>query len=189
MKSLKQGEYQYKEVDFLGGGTFGKVYRGIKVSTGQTILAACRLIFVMEHTDGRVRLLSVALVGETIHRAAGVRHHHLVNDSGVLRCVPPTLCHTICIIAFEELLVRFTAVVAPTLVLLARLPLRVARVTGACIEAKCRAVVHFMPARDVAAVINSASQRNESGAQGENGLLHAAALLLGSEALPVGGPE
>lgn len=37
MKALKGGEYNFKEADFLGGGTFGKVYRGIKTSTGQVV--------------------------------------------------------------------------------------------------------------------------------------------------------
>lgn len=37
MKALKGGEYNYKEQEYLGGGTFGKVYKGIKTSTGQVI--------------------------------------------------------------------------------------------------------------------------------------------------------
>jgi serine/threonine protein kinase len=37
MKSLQGGEYHYKESDRLGGGSFGQVYKGIKVSTGEVI--------------------------------------------------------------------------------------------------------------------------------------------------------
>lgn len=37
MKALKNGEYQYKESDYLGGGTFGQVYKGFKTSTGNII--------------------------------------------------------------------------------------------------------------------------------------------------------
>ena len=37
MKALKGGEYNYKEADYLGGGTFGKVYKGSRVQNGDAI--------------------------------------------------------------------------------------------------------------------------------------------------------
>jgi serine/threonine protein kinase len=36
-KSLKNGEYDYKETEFLGEGSFAKVYRGIIVKTQRVI--------------------------------------------------------------------------------------------------------------------------------------------------------
>jgi serine/threonine protein kinase len=36
-KSLKNGEYDYNETDFLGEGSFAKVYRGIIVKTKRVI--------------------------------------------------------------------------------------------------------------------------------------------------------
>ena len=41
-KSVKNGEYEYKESDFLGEGSFAKVYRGIIVKTQRVI--AVRLL-------------------------------------------------------------------------------------------------------------------------------------------------
>jgi serine/threonine protein kinase len=42
MKSLKDGEYEYRETDFLGEGSFAKVYRGVIVKTQRVI--AVRLL-------------------------------------------------------------------------------------------------------------------------------------------------
>lgn len=42
MKSLKNGEYSYNEADFLGQGSFAKVYRGVIVKTERVI--AVRLL-------------------------------------------------------------------------------------------------------------------------------------------------
>lgn len=42
MKSLKDGAYQYKESDFLGEGSFAKVYKGVIVKTQRVI--AVRLL-------------------------------------------------------------------------------------------------------------------------------------------------
>jgi serine/threonine protein kinase len=42
MKSLKNGEYTYSESDFLGEGSFAKVYKGLIVKTSRVI--AVRLL-------------------------------------------------------------------------------------------------------------------------------------------------
>ena len=42
MKTLKNGEYEYKETDFLGEGSFAKVYRGLIVKTERVV--AVRLL-------------------------------------------------------------------------------------------------------------------------------------------------
>lgn len=42
MKSLKDGAYQYRETDFLGEGSFAKVYKGVIVKTQRVI--AVRLL-------------------------------------------------------------------------------------------------------------------------------------------------
>jgi serine/threonine protein kinase len=42
MKSLKDGAYQYREIDFLGEGSFAKVYKGVIVKTQRVI--AVRLL-------------------------------------------------------------------------------------------------------------------------------------------------
>ena len=42
MKSLKDGQYEYRESDFLGEGSFAKVYRGVIVKTQRVI--AVRLL-------------------------------------------------------------------------------------------------------------------------------------------------
>lgn len=42
MKNLKNGEYEYSESDFLGEGSFAKVYRGTIVKNGRVV--AVRLL-------------------------------------------------------------------------------------------------------------------------------------------------
>lgn len=57
MKSLKNGEYEYRESDFLGEGSFAKVYRGIIVKT-QRVIA--------------VRLLSLKLIKQFGHKIKSI---------------------------------------------------------------------------------------------------------------------
>lgn len=38
MKTLKNGEYEYRETDFLGEGSFAKVYRGV-IAKSQRVVA------------------------------------------------------------------------------------------------------------------------------------------------------
>lgn len=57
MKSLKNGEYEYKESDFLGEGSFAKVYKGIIVKT-QRVIA--------------VRLLSLKLIKQFGHKIKSI---------------------------------------------------------------------------------------------------------------------
>jgi serine/threonine protein kinase len=42
MKTLKNGEYEYSESDFLGEGSFAKVYRGVIVKSKRVV--AVRLL-------------------------------------------------------------------------------------------------------------------------------------------------
>jgi serine/threonine protein kinase len=42
MKTLKNGEYEYRESDFLGEGSFAKVYRGLIVKSQRVV--AVRLL-------------------------------------------------------------------------------------------------------------------------------------------------
>lgn len=42
MKSLKDGEYEFRESDFLGEGSFAKVYRGVIVKNQRVV--AIRLL-------------------------------------------------------------------------------------------------------------------------------------------------
>ena len=57
MKSLKNGEYEYRETDFLGEGSFAKVYRGVIVKT-QRVIA--------------VRLLSLKLIKQFGHKIKSI---------------------------------------------------------------------------------------------------------------------
>ena len=42
MKTLKNGEYEYRETDFLGEGSFAKVYKGVIVKSQRVV--AVRLL-------------------------------------------------------------------------------------------------------------------------------------------------
>lgn len=42
MKTLKNGEYEYRESDFLGEGSFAKVYKGVIVKSQRVV--AVRLL-------------------------------------------------------------------------------------------------------------------------------------------------
>lgn len=57
MKSLKNGEYEYRETDFLGEGSFAKVYKGIIVKS-QRVVA--------------VRLLSLKLIKQFGHKIKSI---------------------------------------------------------------------------------------------------------------------
>lgn len=57
MKSLKDGQYEYRESDFLGEGSFAKVYRGVIVKT-QRVIA--------------VRLLSLKLIKQFGHKIKNI---------------------------------------------------------------------------------------------------------------------
>ena len=57
MKALKNGEYEYREKDFLGEGSFAKVYKGIIVKTKRVIA---------------VRLLSLKLIKQFGHKIKSI---------------------------------------------------------------------------------------------------------------------
>lgn len=57
MKSLKDGAYQYREADFLGEGSFAKVYKGVIVKN-QRVVA--------------VRLLSLKLIKQYGNKIKGI---------------------------------------------------------------------------------------------------------------------
>ena len=63
MKSLKDGAYQYREADFLGEGSFAKVYKGVIVKN-QRVVA--------------VRLLSLKLIKQYGNKIKGIIRKHSI---------------------------------------------------------------------------------------------------------------
>lgn len=62
MKSLKDGEYEYREKDFLGEGSFAKVYRGVIVKTQRVIAVRLLPLKLIKQYGNKIKqIISISL--------------------------------------------------------------------------------------------------------------------------------
>lgn len=66
MKTLKNGEYEYRETDFLGEGSFAKVYKGVIVKSQRVVAVRLLPLKLIKQYGNKIKtIISTSLPTQT----------------------------------------------------------------------------------------------------------------------------
>ena len=66
MKTLKNGEYEYRESDFLGEGSFAKVYKGVIVKSQRVVAVRLLPLKLIKQYGNKIKtIISTSLPTQT----------------------------------------------------------------------------------------------------------------------------